>query len=199
MLEAQAAVRTTVKAYSRQLVEAIRRLPSGAIEELVDLLMEARLSGQMVYVFGNGGSAATAAHMAADLAKNTRAEGVPHFRVLSLADNTATLTALANDQDYADIFAEPLRALGRPGDVAIAISASGNSPNVLRAVEVARDLEMRTVGLIGFGGGQLCHLVDLPITVGADDYGPIEDVHLIINHMVVCALRDLAAVQAGRL
>src|SRR5262249_29799078 len=96
-------------------------------------------------------------------------------------------------RDYSAVFAEPLRNLGRPGDVAIAISASGNSANILEATRTARDLGLRTVGLIGFGGGQLAELVDLPIVVGAGQYGPVEDVHLIVNHLVTFAIAEMAA------
>ncbi|MGY4706575.1 D-sedoheptulose-7-phosphate isomerase [Candidatus Bipolaricaulota sp. J31] len=175
--------------YFAELSRLIDRLPYPEIEELVRVLRETRERGGCIFVFGNGGSATTASHFACDLGKGTVREGVPRFRVVTLHD-IATLSAYANDCGYDTVFVEPLKSLARPGDVAIGISASGNSPNVLRAVEAAREMGLRTVGVTGFRGGKLRELVDLCITVPSDDMQQIEDMHLAILHAVFRALLE---------
>jgi D-sedoheptulose 7-phosphate isomerase len=123
--------------------------------------------------------------MAADLAKNTIGPHMTRFRVMSLNDNMSLVTALANDDGYENVFREQLVNLIRPGDVLIAISASGNSPNVLRAIEYANSRNAVSIGLLGFDGGRALHLVDRAIHVQSRDYGVIEDAHLILNHILV--------------
>jgi|Deesub1362B_J571_1020462.scaffolds.fasta_scaffold00992_9 D-sedoheptulose 7-phosphate isomerase len=176
-----------IKGYFASLTGLIGRLPWAEIEEFAGLLRDAREKGSCVFVFGNGGSATTASHFACDLGKGTVAEGRPRFRVVTLHD-IATFSAYANDCGYEVVFAEPLANLARPGDVAIGISASGNSPNVLRAVKVAREMGLRTVGITGYRGGKLVDLVDLCIVVPSDDMQQIEDMHLAILHAVFRAL-----------
>ncbi|NOX44596.1 MAG: SIS domain-containing protein [Caldiserica bacterium] len=178
-----------IRAYFAGLSELIGKLPWREIEEFAGLLREARERGNCVFVFGNGGSATTASHFACDLGKGTVREGVPRFRVVTLHD-IATFSAYANDCGYEAVFVEPLRNLARPGDVAVGISASGNSPNVLRAVEAAREMGLRTVGITGYRGGRLRDLVDLCIVVPSDDMQWIEDMHLAILHAVFRALLD---------
>lgn len=178
-----------IRDYFAGLSELIGRLPFREIEELVGLLQEARGRGACVFVFGNGGSAATASHFACDLGKGTVREGAPRFRIVTLHD-LATFSAYANDLGYETVFAEPLKSLARPGDVAVGISASGNSPNVLRAVEAARKLGLHTVGITGYQGGKLRELVDLCIIVPSEDMQQIEDMHLAILHAVFRALLD---------
>ncbi|MGC9529956.1 MAG: SIS domain-containing protein [Candidatus Bipolaricaulaceae bacterium] len=173
--------------YLQQVSELMLRLPAEQMNALVDLLDGARAQGQCVFVFGNGGSAATAAHFACDLGKGTAKPGRPRFRVVTLHD-LPTLSAYANDCGYQTVFAEPLRALGRPGDVALAVSASGNSENVLAGVGVARQLGLHTVGLTGFNGGRLKQVTDLCLVVPCDDMQQIEDAHLVILHAVFRAL-----------
>jgi D-sedoheptulose 7-phosphate isomerase len=141
---------------------------------------------------GNGGSAATASHFACDLGKNTLADGLPCFRALSLADNTALMTAWANDTAYDNLFCGQLQTLLQPEDVVIGLSASGNSPNVLRAMQMARERGAVTVGLTGFAGGRLKDLVDLAIVVPSQCMEQIEDLHLVLEHVVVTALRERA-------
>ncbi|MDI7277369.1 MAG: SIS domain-containing protein [Anaerolineae bacterium] len=178
--------------YLTELVETVRDLPLPAVEQLVDLLHEARMQGRQVFLLGNGGSAATASHFACDLAKNTVQPGLPSFRALSLTDNVALMTAWANDTAYDNVFCGQLSCLLRPGDVVIGISGSGNSPNVLRAMEMARQQGAVTVGLTGFAGGRLRELVDLAIVVPSQRMEQIEDLHLILEHAVVTALRARA-------
>ena len=178
-----------VASYFSGLREVLSHLPEQEIERFVSLLAEARERGSCVYVFGNGGSATTAGHFACDLGKGTVAPGRPRFRVVTLHE-LATFSAYANDHGYETVFAEPLRSLARPGDVAIGISASGNSENVLRAMEVARELGLVTVGITGYQGGRLKDLVDLAIIVPSEDMQHIEDAHLAILHAVFRALLD---------
>ncbi len=178
-----------IREYFAGLSELIGKLPWEEIEEFVGLLREARERGNCVFVFGNGGSATTASHFACDLGKGTVREGVPRFRVVTLHD-IATFSAYANDHGYETVFAEPLKNLARPRDVAVGISASGNSPNVLRAVEAAREMGLQTVGITGYRGGKLKELVDLCIVVPADDMQWIEDMHLAILHAVFRALLE---------
>jgi D-sedoheptulose 7-phosphate isomerase len=164
------------------LLEGLRRL--------VPVLLKARADGRSVFFFGNGGSAATSSHMSQDLGKLTIVPGKRRFRSQSLADPLPLILAWANDASYAEVFAEQVKSLGRPGDVAVGISGSGNSPNVLRALEEARKIGMSTVGLIGMGGGKMKPLCDLPIVVPSNNMQHIEDVHHILLHLVTAYLRD---------
>ncbi len=176
--------------YHAALQEALDRTPLGQVESIAWEMLAAYDRGGHIFVCGNGGSAATATHMACDLAKNTAVEGMPRLRALALTDNAALIMALANDLGYDAIFAEQLRGLpvGRE-DLVVAISGSGNSPNVLAAIRVARDAGARTAGLTGMGGGQLAGLVDAALVVPSDEMEIVEDVHLAVNHMLTRALR----------
>ncbi|HTT16652.1 MAG TPA: SIS domain-containing protein [Thermoplasmata archaeon] len=160
------------------------------LRRLVPVLLRARAEGRAVYFFGNGGSAATSSHMSQDLGKLTiRGQGL-RFRTHSLADPLPLLLAWANDASYAEVFAEQLKSHGRAGDVAIGISGSGNSPNVLRALEEARARGLTTVGLIGMGGGKMRPLCDIPIVVPSNNMQHIEDAHHLFLHLVTAYLRD---------
>jgi len=181
-----------VTRYLADLAATMGQLPVDSIERLIDLLHQARLEERQVFLLGNGGSAATASHFCCDLAKNTIATGLPSFRAVSLVDNAALMTAWANDTAYDNLFCGQLACLLRPGDVVIGISGSGNSPNVLRAMELARASGATTVGLTGFAGGRLKGLVDLAIVVPSDCMEQIEDLHLVLEHLVVTALRERA-------
>ncbi len=157
---------------------------------LTELFARARKDGSTIFFFGNGGSASTGSHLANDLAKLTIAPGLPRFRCLSLSDPVPTLLAWANDVSYAEVYAEQLKNLGRPGDVAVGISGSGNSPNVLRGLEEARKLGMVTVGLVGMGGGKQRALCDLALVVPSQNMQHIEDTHLIVGHLLCSYFRD---------
>lgn len=160
-----------------------------AVEHAAAELVNAFEENRTVFVCGNGGSASTASHMAADLAKNTGGAGRPGLRVMCLNDNMAWLSALANDFGYEHVFVEQLRNLLQPRDVLVAISASGNSPNVVRAAEFVRARGGRTVGLVGFTGGRLRETCDVVVHLQSADYGRVEDGHLILNHILTEALR----------
>lgn len=181
-----------VRSYMRCIAQTLEALPWEAVERAIALLHEARLRRATVFLCGNGGSAATAMHWANDLGKGAEAPGVPRFRAISLVDNVSLLTAWSNDASYAEAFAEQLRNLARPGDVLLALSGSGNSPNVLNAVRLARELGLATVGLSGGQGGELAKLVDLAIVVPNACMEQIEDVHMLLEHAITSALRERA-------
>jgi D-sedoheptulose 7-phosphate isomerase len=170
------------------LAQTLTRVPCEPIEEIVAVLQRARREGKRVLLMGNGGSAATASHFVNDLLKGATQPGQPRFKVMCLADNVSTLTAYANDTSYEMIFAEPLRALAEAGDVVLALSGSGNSPNVLRAMDAAKELGLTRLGLAGFAGGKLKAQCDVCVVVPSDSMQIIEDVHLAILHSVFRAL-----------
>jgi D-sedoheptulose 7-phosphate isomerase len=183
----------TIGSYLARLRCSIDSLPTERITRLGEMLYRAYHSEKQVFTLGNGGSASTASHIAADLAKNTIGPNMRRFRITSLNDNTSVLTALANDLGYENVFSEQLQNLIRPGDLLIAVSAGGNSPNVLKAIRYARSKAAEVVGLLGFDGGAAAGLVDLAIVVDSDHYGVVEDIHLIINHILVEYFRNRLA------
>ena len=168
------------------------QLPRQSIADVIDLLQQARMRGSQVFILGNGGSASTASHFACDLAKNTRQEGLPHFRVIGLTDNMAMFSALANDQGYENVFSEQLASLVRPRDIVIAISASGNSENVINAAEAAHRFEATVIGLTGFDGGRLGQLADVNIHVNSNIIEHVEDIHLMLEHLIVKTIKEQA-------
>jgi D-sedoheptulose 7-phosphate isomerase len=176
--------------YVTALQETINQLPRQEIVQVMELLHSARLAGRQIFIMGNGGSASTATHFVCDLAKNTRKEGWPHFKVIGLADNMALFSAYANDEGYENVFAQQLANLVMPEDIVIAISASGNSKNVLNAVSLAKAANAVTIGFTGFNGGQLCSMVDINIHVNSNIIEHVEDIHLILEHMIVRSLRE---------
>lgn len=161
------------------------------VELVIALLERARAEGRRVFLFGNGGSGSTASHFACDLGKGTIKPERPRFKVHCLNDNMPTLTAYANDVGFDSVFAEPLISLAERGDVAIAFSGSGNSPNVLRAMEAAAQRGVATVGFSGFAGGRLKDFVELHVNVPSDVMGQIEDVHLSMAH-AICEMLKIA-------
>ncbi|MFB3813629.1 MAG: HAD-IIIA family hydrolase [Terriglobales bacterium] len=185
------------KAYNERLQRCFDETPVEKLERIVEILREARREQRRVFFLGNGGSAATAMHMAVDFGKGTAVPGVPRLRAISLADNVGAITAWANDDSYDVVFKEQLVNLLEPGDVVIAITASGNSPNVLRAVEYARERKAITIGFIGFGGGKLKNMVDIDVTVSPKDYGVVEDFHLVLNHILSQYLKKAALAEVA--
>ena len=161
-----------------------------AMNAVVPILLAARRDGRTIFFFGNGGSASTASHFVVDIGKATIRGDGKRFRCVALVDNVESVTAWANDADYSRVFAEQLKGLAQPGDVAVGISGSGNSPNVLEAVRTARTLGLATVGLTGMGGGKLRDLVDVPLVVPSNSMQHIEDVHLLVCHLLTAYLRD---------
>jgi D-sedoheptulose 7-phosphate isomerase len=180
----------TPNQYFRGIIDVLEQLPVGVINEVVKRLTEAYRRECAVYLFGNGGSAALASHAACDLGKGTTSPGKKPFRVVSLTDNVSLITAWANDTSYENIFAAQLRPFVQSGDIAFAISGSGNSPNVLNALSVARDGGASTIGLTGFRGGKMRDLCDVCITVPSENMQHIEDSHLCIMHAVFLTFRQ---------
>jgi D-sedoheptulose 7-phosphate isomerase len=176
--------------YLDRLTTLLQSLDPGEIGRFVDILAEARHRDARIFLMGNGGSASTASHMVNDLTLGARGSGKP-FRAIGLTDNVALLTALANDFGYDQAFLRPLESLMSPGDVVVAISASGNSPNVVMALEHANANGGVTVALTGFDGGRLRKIAHLCVHVATEhgEYGPVEDIHLVLNHLVTSYLR----------
>lgn len=165
-------------------------MPFDEVDRVATLLVRAYEHEHSIFVFGNGGSAALASHFACDLGKGTVNGSRKRFRVMALTDNVPLMTAWANDSKYEDIFAEQLANFARPGDLAFAISGSGNSPNVLNALRAANEIGSTTIGLTGFAGGKMRAMCDACIVVPCDNMQIIEDLHLCVAHSLftcVCA------------
>jgi D-sedoheptulose 7-phosphate isomerase len=182
-----------IRPYLAELDVVLAGIPHETTDAVVRTLLAAHNDDRMIFIAGNGGSAATASHFANDLAKATIVPGQRRFRVIALTDNVPLITAWANDSSYADAFAEQLQPLIRPGDVFIAISGSGNSENILRAVDVARMSEATVIGLTGFDGGRLRDRSHYCIHVPCDVMAQVEDAHLIIQHAICLYLREVIA------
>ena len=183
-----------IQAYISDLQGVLERLSLTDIRQSIDLVMETYQADRQIFVIGNGGSASTASHIATDLGKGTSTPGMRRFRVISLTDNVAMMTAWSNDVCYADVFVEQLKNLVNPGDLVIAISASGNSENIIRAIRHAKTVGCKTIGWTGFGGGKLREMADVSVVADSHDYGPVEDVHLILNHILHSWIRKELAV-----
>ena len=184
--------------YIQEVTETLERLPLQRVQQVCDVLFKAYEEDRAVFLFGNGGSAALASHLACDLGKGTHSpkpdsldlSGVKRLRVFSVTDNVPMITAWANDSQYEDVFAEQIENFIQPNDVAFGISGSGNSPNVLKALRLAREKGAITVGLTGFRGGKMEELLDFAIVVPSENMQQIEDAHLVVAHMVFLDLRQ---------
>jgi len=176
-----------VHSYLARQQEEIARLDTEAIEALADAIYERYESGRFVYIIGNGGSAANASHLCEDLGKSSVVdfENQKRLKVLSLTDNTPYILAWANDTSYDRIFVEQLKNFGERGDLLIAISGSGNSPNILKAVTWANDHGIETFGITGYDGGKLLKLAHKSLHCELDDMGMVESLHLIAFHYVL--------------
>ena len=177
--------------YKQGLVSSLDMVPMSQVEEVISILQQARICGQQVFVMGNGGSASTASHFVCDLAKNTRKPGWPNFRVIGLTDNMAIFSAYANDEGYENVFCNQLNSLVRPRDVVVAISGSGNSSNVIKAVELANTMGALTVAFTGMTGGKLKEIAHLSIHVPSMRIEQVEDIHLILEHMIVSTIKQV--------
>jgi len=175
--------------YFSALSQLIPRLPYAAIDNIVGLLLRAFADDRTVFVFGNGGSAASASHMMVDMNKGTAEGAAKRIRAMALTDNVPLLTAWANDSGYEQVFAEQLKSFVREGDVAFAISTSGNSANVLLALQTALDRGASTVGLTGFEGGKMKALCGACAVVPSDNVQMIEDMHHAILHSIFTLVR----------
>ena len=173
------------RAYLDYLQAVLQRINPAEIGRFVETLLAARERGSTVFFIGNGGSAATASHFANDLSIGTNSYEKP-FRALSLTDNVPIVTAVGNDFGYQEIFVRQLRVLGKSGDVLVGISASGNSPNLLRAMDYAQSAGITTVAITAFDGGQMKRMASQGIHVptGPKEYGPAEDAHMVLDHLI---------------
>jgi D-sedoheptulose 7-phosphate isomerase len=180
-----------VRKYIDDLSVTLTQLPQEPIKKAILVLHEARINNRQVFIMGNGGSASTASHFVCDLAKNTRTQDLPHFRVVGLTDNMALMSAYANDEGYENVFAQQLASFVQPEDVVIAISTSGNSPNVLEATKLANDMRAKTIGFTGFYGGELGNIVDINLHVPSNCIEQVEDIHLMYEHLICTVLRQL--------
>jgi len=175
-----------ITSYKDSLVKSIYSMNNNIIQEIIDVLDIAEQNQANIYIIGNGGSAATASHMVNDLGVGLKRRGIKNLKVKSLADNTPVCTAIANDIGYENIFYMQLKDVLEQEDVLIAISCSGNSPNIIKATTYAKKIGSTIIGLSGFDGGELKSLSDINFHVEAKsgDYGLVEDIHMILDHMI---------------
>ena len=169
--------------YVDSVQAAVRTVSAEKMDLVMALLKEKIELGAQIFAAGNGGSAAISAHLVCDWVKGTRMENQPSLKVHSLMENTSLLTALANDVSYEEAVAEQLKAYGKAGDAVILLSCSGNSPNVVRAAQVARKMEIDVISMTGFDGGKLAQFSDISLHVPANNYGMIEDCHQMLMHV----------------
>src|SRR3954447_8122383 len=170
--------------YKADVLKAIETIELEKVGQAIDILKQARNEDRRIFVCGNGGSASTASHFVCDMVKGASFKRDKRFRIMALTDSLPTITAYANDVTYDCVFVEQLKNFAEPGDVLIAISGSGNSPNVLQAIEYANSIGCRTIALSGRNGGKLGPMADINLQVKHPHMGRIEDAHLIMLHMI---------------
>jgi D-sedoheptulose 7-phosphate isomerase len=192
-----AASQSAVSAHFDHLRDLLSQVPIDRIEAALGLLLDARVNAQRVYVMGNGGSASTAGHFVCDLQKTATIPGQAPLRTYALTDNTALMTAWANDTQYENVFAEQIGVLVDPGDVVVAISVSGNSPNIVAGLEAAMQRGAHTIALVGCDGGTAGLLADVTVHIPSNDYGLVEDVHSALSHALTAAVRQAVASSIG--
>ncbi|MCD4775636.1 MAG: SIS domain-containing protein [Candidatus Aegiribacteria sp.] len=179
-----------IRTYLNQVSALALKIPSENIEELVGIILKAYENGRKIFVFGNGGGSATSSHFVCDLAKGTVTPGKPRLKAISLSVNIPLITAWANDTDYTNTFGEQLKNLVEKKDVVIGLSGSGMSPNVINAFRVANKAGAISVLFSGFNGGEAVNIAKNSIVVPSDDMQQIEDIHLILCHIVFRMVRD---------
>ena len=172
-------------AYLDYLTSVLKTIDTREIGQFIETLLDARERGATIFFIGNGGSTATASHFANDIAIGTNSYEKP-FRAVSLTDSNAIITAVGNDFGFEEIFVRQLRVLGRAGDVVVAISASGNSPNLIRAFDYAKSIGIKTVAITAFDGGKIKQMADegVHVPTAPKEYGPAEDAHMVLDHLV---------------
>ncbi len=179
-----------IQKYIQSQKAALDSIPVPAVAQVIETLRRALREDRQIFVFGNGGSAANASHFATDLGKGSSDAVGRRFRVLSLNDNVSWLTALGNDYAYEDVFVRQLENYARAGDVALVMSVSGNSPNVVKAVDWAVKHQVRTIALVGAKRGRLAELAEQVIVIDSQHYGRVEDAHMGICHMACYAFME---------
>lgn len=173
-----------IESYIDDIKNAVENLDKEKIQEAINVILEAYKNDKQIFIMGNGGSASTSSHFACDLGKGTIIEGKKRFKVMSLNDNMALITAFSNDYGYEYVFEEQLKNLINEGDIVVAISASGNSTNIIKGIKYSKEKEAYIIGFSGFNGGKLKEMADLCIHVNNNNYGQIEDVHMFLSHMI---------------
>src|SRR5947209_17390994 len=185
-----ASIKTWIDRYRDAQQTATAAIPTEAVAKLVERLRVALREDKQVFVFGNGGSAANASHFATDLGKGSSDKIGRRFRVVSLNDNMSWITALGNDYAYEDVYVRQLLNYANPGDVVLVMSVSGNSPNVVKAVQWAKEHGVFTAALVGAKRGRLAELADEAIAIPSEHYGRVEDAHMTICHMLCYAFME---------
>ena len=188
-----------ISQYFSELEQMVQAISLTDLQQVLSLLEEAYYNGHRIFIMGNGGSAATASHFALDLAKNTIMPNVPRLKAISLTDHVPLITAWSNDTAYEHIFAEQLANLVEPGDVAIGISASGNSPNVINALQLAKRSRAYTIGLLGAKGGKIKDMVDAYVLAPGQNIEQEEDAHMILAHVITRHMREVVRSYADSL
>ncbi len=188
-----------INRYIAELEQMMHAISLPDLKAVLGILEKAYRNGHRIFVMGNGGSAATASHFALDLAKNTITSGAPRLKAISLTDHVPLITAWSNDTAYEHIFAEQLANMIEPGDVAIGISASGNSPNVINALNLAKECGASTIGLLGATGGKIKHIVDAYVLAPGQNIEQEEDAHMILAHMITRHMREVVRFYAQSL
>lgn len=183
-----------ISGYVEKLVELVRSIPVRELEHWIEKFEHALVEGRQIFVFGNGGSAANAMHFAVDLGKGASDKLGQRFRVICLNDNVSWLTALGNDYAYEEVFVGQLKNFGRPRDLVIALSVSGESTNCVRAVQWAKEHGLETFAMVGGKGGRLAEIADHVIKVPEFHYGRVEDVHMILLHLICYWFMERGAV-----
>jgi len=178
------------KAYCDQIAQAHENIDAGELEKAVSVLLSCYEAGHTLYVCGNGGSAAISNHLVCDHVKGIRNKSNLAPRVVSLVNNMETLTAIANDISYDDVFLYPLMSLGQPGDVLLTISSSGDSENVFKALKWAQNNGLKVISMTGFDGGRTAQMADVNLHVKANNYGIVEDVHQSLMHILAQFIRQ---------
>jgi D-sedoheptulose 7-phosphate isomerase len=179
------------ESYKADVLKAIEAIDLAKVNQAIEWFKDARKDGKHIFVCGNGGSASTASHFACDIVKGASFNRDSRFRIMALTDQLPTLTAYANDVSYDAVFVEQLKNFAQPGDLFMGISGSGNSPNVLRAIEYANQAGCRTMALTGRDGGRLGPMAQLNIQVSVPHMGRIEDAHMIVCHMIGYYFMDM--------
>lgn len=191
-----------IDSYFQEVIKCIVLIDKDPLEQMIEHVLEAYSNDKSIYILGNGGAASTSSHLACDLGKGTLARVYDseekRLHVVSLTDNVALMSAYANDMSFDDIFIQQLRNLVKPDDVVIGISGSGNTKNVLNAITYAKKIGAKTIGLSGFNtGGKLAQIADISIVVKTDHYGPLEDIHLMIGHLVASCVAGVKHNELG--
>lgn len=187
-----------IQEYITKQKAALDSIPPDAVAQLIDVLKEGLDSDRQIFVFGNGGSASNSSHFITDLGKGSSDKIGRRFRCLSLNDNVSWMTALGNDYAYDEVYSRQLMNFGKPGDIVLTMSVSGNSPNLVKALEWARTNKLKSIALVGGKRGKLATLADHVIVIDSEHYGRVEDAHMGICHMLCYAFMELPELSSGK-